>query len=294
MMDDKEDIISLTLPITDKEGLNIKSSIAREIGLQYRGSYHKADPFPHIIFDNFLPTDLCRLLLNNFPKESDNNVPYENHNYSGIQKNKKQTSPYDCNEFSIKIFSFFNSAGFIQFLEGLTGIDGLISDPYFVGGGFHEISSGGSLNVHADFRINEKLNLQRRLNVLIYLNVDWLEEYGGYLELWDKKMKNKVRTIKPIFNRCVIFNTDEHSYHGHPEKIKCPDTITRKSIALYYYSASKLIYNELPSHSTMYMNRPLESYLTKRSTMTLKIQNYIREIVPPIIYRRIFNFRNKK
>src|SRR3546814_6396188 len=94
------------------------------------------------------------------------------------------------------MFYAFNSRPFLAFLEALTGIERLIPDPYFEGGGFHEIGRGGYLNVHADFNLNKRLNLRRRLNVLIYLNKDWEPAFGGDLELWDAGMKHRVRAVR--------------------------------------------------------------------------------------------------
>src|SRR5581483_6543461 len=117
--------------------------------------------------------------------------------------------------------------------------DGLIPDPYFTGGGLHQIERGGYLKIHADFDRHEKLGLQRRLNVLVYLNRDWDESYGGALELWDRAMTHPVVRVLPVFNRCVVFSTTDQSYHGHPEPLTCPPDRRRRSLALYYYTAAR-------------------------------------------------------
>ena len=82
--------------------------------------------------------------------------------------------------------------------------------------------------------------------------------------MWDKSIKNKVKSIAPIFNRCVIFNTGADSYHGNPEPLNTPDNITRKSIALYYYTSSKRVYEDTPAHSTMYFARPSDNIGVKK------------------------------
>ncbi|HEY0562995.1 MAG TPA: 2OG-Fe(II) oxygenase, partial [Methylophilus sp.] len=153
---------------------------------------------------------------------------------------------------------------------GITNIKGLLPDPYFAGGGLHEISRGGLLGIHADFQVNEGLQLFRRVNVLIYLNKDWKEEYGGMLELWDKAMQAKVVEVAPIFNRCVIFNTDADSFHGHPEPLTTPDGITRKSIALYYYKALDISNETGESRHTLYVARPQDDDKTKAEVEKLK------------------------
>ncbi len=133
--------------------------------------------------------------------------------------------------------NFLNSFRFINFIQNITGIEeSLIADPYFLGGGIHEIKKGGFLKIHADFNFHPKLKLSRRINMLIYLNKEWKEDYGGHLELWDRKMENCKVKILPKFNRMVIFNTTYFSYHGHPDPLNCPEEKSRKSLALYYYS----------------------------------------------------------
>ena len=110
----------------------------------------------------------------------------------------------------------------LRFLEALTGIEGLIPDPYFGGAGPHQILPGGFLKVHADFNWHPLLKLDRRLNLLVYLNKDWREEYGGQLELWDRDMARCERQILPVFNRTVVFSTTDFSFHGHPRPLACP------------------------------------------------------------------------
>ena len=181
--------------------------------------------------------------------------------YAGLHK--RQILPEECDGPARQLFHFFNSRPMLEFLEGLTTIRGLIPDPYFIGGGFHETGRGGKLGIHADFRINEQLHLHRRLNVIIYLNEQWNPEWGGALELWDRHMKAKVRELMPVFNRCVVFNTDADSFHGHPDPLSTPEGVLRRSIALYYYTASKEIYNEVPNTSTMYHARPGDDGITR-------------------------------
>ena len=132
---------------------------------------------------------------------------------------------------SIKILiDFMNSENFLIFTKITSIKEKLISDPELNGGGLHEIKSGGMLKIHTDFRKHPSLDLDRRINVLIYLNKNWSEKYGGELELWDKNMKYCGKKIKPIFNKMVIFSTTDFSNHGHPEPIQCPQNVSRKSV----------------------------------------------------------------
>jgi Rps23 Pro-64 3,4-dihydroxylase Tpa1-like proline 4-hydroxylase len=149
-----------------------------------------------------------------------------------------------------------NSATFLQFLETLTGIGGLIPDLNFEGGGLHQIERGGFLKIHLDSNTHPRLPLARRINLLLYLNRDWREEYRGQLEHWDKEMSCCVHKILPIFNRCVIFNTNEVSYHGHPDRLECPPGMTRKSIAVYYYTDGRPAADGDRDHGTLWRDRP--------------------------------------
>ena len=146
-----------------------------------------------------------------------------------------------------------NSHPVLQFLEKLTGIGGLIPDPSFAGGGCHQIEPGGKLQVHVDFNKLQPANLDRRINLLIYLNKDWKEEYGGHFELWDAEGKACVKRVLPLFNRCVVFSTTQTSYHGHPHPLTCPEGWTRKSIALYYYTNGRDDGHASDGHSTVFL-----------------------------------------
>ena len=250
--------------------LNEKYSDLDSVAEKYYNSYLTADPFPHIVFDNFFNEISLNEILNEFPNELDK---------VGGKHNTNQEKKSFCNnldKLSPKIgdfLNFTNSHRFINFINKLSGLErSLIPDPYLFGGGLHELKDGGFLNIHCDFNKHPKMNLDRRINALIYLNHDWKDQYGGALELWDKDMKNCVQKIKPIFNRMVIFNTTNFSYHGNPDKVKLSDkSKSRKSIALYYYSNGRPN-NELSvkDHTTLWENRPNTSD-TKKTTDYKKI-----------------------
>ncbi|MCB5208086.1 2OG-Fe(II) oxygenase [Methylovorus mays] len=250
--------VSLTLPIDTQDGPYLEESQAIACGETLASQYQSGEPFPHIVIDNFLPEALAQSILDQFPREQTSNEKVYERGYRGLHK--RQISPQACNRELREVFAFVNSAPVLMFLQKMTGIDGLIPDPYFNGGGFHETSRGGLLGVHSDFRINKSMHLERRLNMIIYLNKDWQPEYGGDLELWDTKMTKCLKKVAPIFNRCVVFNTDEDSNHGHPEPLNTPDGVTRKSMALYYYTASKRIYEDIEVHKTHYKPRPRDRF----------------------------------
>jgi len=218
-----------------------------------REAYQSAEPFPHAVLDDFLPDDYCERLLEGFPKVSDWDT-YNDDTGVKLATNQPSMMTPDIRQ----VLNELNSGAFLEFLEKLTGIDGLISDPYFQGGGLHQIRRGGFLKIHADFNHHRKLNLDRRINVLVYLNRNWQEDYGGHLELWDRAMDHSVVRVLPVFNRCVVFSTTDWSYHGHPEPLTCPDDASRKSLALYYYSNGRPVEEQSQSHSTLYQQRPVE------------------------------------
>lgn len=274
---------SVTLPIEFNDGLKLDPKVAREIGEELAGDYCFAEPYPHIVIDNILPAELAQKILDNFPTAPLQNDVHHEGGYAG--HHKRQVLPHDCNSFMREVFNFLNSASILYFLEGLSSIKGLIPDPYFEGGGLHETSRGGKLGIHADFRIHEKLSLSRRLNMLIYLNQDWKEDYEGKLEIWDSSVKNKFQSVIPIFNRCVVFSTDAESFHGHPEPLNTPEHITRKSIALYYYTASDKIYDEIPAHSTMYAARPTDGSEITKQVLHFNALNYKNDWLPPALLK---------
>jgi hypothetical protein len=245
---------------------------------RYHQQYMSADPFAHIVIDNFLPDSILNEVLNEFPnpdeiqwKEFDNKS----------EKKLASVSEQQMGHATRFLLYQLNSSTFITFLEKLTGIDGIIPDPHFVGGGLHQIKPGGYLKIHADFNKNTRLKLDRRLNLLLYLNKDWSEGYGGHLELWDVKMKACQRKILPIFNRCVIFSTTDFSYHGHPNPLTCPDNRTRKSLALYYYSNGRPSEEVGSPHTTIFRERPNEN-LKESISWSKGAQIFIKKLVPPI------------
>jgi len=223
-------------------------------------AYQSNTPFPHIVIDNFMNPSNLQKALDAFPTpEKFDFYKYDN----PLEKKLAFDQVAKLPDPIAAILQDMNSAPFLQFLEQLTGIDGLIPDPYYRGGGIHQIKKGGKLDVHIDFNRHPKLKLDRRLNVLIYLNKNWEESYGGNFELWDghqekgqHHIKSCQKKVAPLFNRLVVFSTSEKSYHGHPEPLTCPPNLTRKSIATYYYSNGRPQEEITDAHSTMFIKRP--------------------------------------
>ena len=205
----------------------------REIAESKSEEYASALPYPHIVIDHFFDDWVLDSVLSEFPSPSDKN--WDRHDIPEevkLQSRQERSIPLFTRQFLYAL----NSASFLKFLEDLTGIQKLIGDPQFEGGGLHQIPSGGKLAIHADFNKQLYYGLDRRLNILVYLNKNWKEEYGGHFELWNKEMTRMEAKFAPIFNRVVIFSTSRYSYHGHPNPLDCPPGTTRKSLALYYYT----------------------------------------------------------
>jgi Rps23 Pro-64 3,4-dihydroxylase Tpa1-like proline 4-hydroxylase len=214
-----------------------------------RLEYQTDRPFPHIILEDFLTSEALRETAAEYVKVDWQNYRHYNENKQG--GNVRKLPPTIS-----AVLTELNSPRFLQFLESVTGIRDLIADDSLGSGGIHQSQRGGFLNIHADFTVHPyHHNWRRRINVLIYLNEQWPEEWGGKLELWARDMSECQRKVAPIFNRCVIFNTDETSFHGHPEPMTCPEGVKRKSIALYYYTLDK----EAVAISTEYRSRPSDS-----------------------------------
>ena len=169
-----------------------------------------------------------------------------------------------------------------MFLEEMTGITGLIPDPYYIGAGIHRVSNGGHLDIHADFNLHKPMMLERRLNVLIYLNPDWRPEWGGSFEIWDKQMTRKEASFTPLFNRMVCFSTASDTFHGNPAVVNHPNGEPRLSIALYYHTATWDASRK--AHSTLFKPRPGTLDETDRLEMR---RAFMENVLPPFIYRRV-------
>ena len=152
-----------------------------------------------------------------------------------------------------------NSPEFVAWISELTGIPNLMSDPMLEGGGLHQSGPGGYLNVHTDFSMHHfHTNWRRRVNLILYLNPGWREEWGGALELWEQNMTRCAAKYSPLLNHALIFTTDERSLHGFPDPLTCPKGVSRKSLALYYYTLESD--KKLTGHSTDYFARPQDGW----------------------------------
>lgn len=268
-----------------KPGGFLDAEDVRTVGLQLRDQYAAAKPFPHIVIDDFLPVEIAEACLRDFPASGELADRQFNRDQEFL---KSQFNPDVLASPLRTLFYCFNSFGFLKVMENITGIRSLVPDPYYLGAGFHEIGQGGYLGMHADFNHHKPMNLERRINALIYLNKDWRSEYGGQLELWDEDMKTCVQSIVPLFNRCVIFNTTSESWHGNPTPVDHPEGVTRKSIALYYYTATWA--GDRRDHTTQFRVRKGSSDRADWSTRGYEL---LQDLTPPLLKRSLLKLRRK-
>jgi hypothetical protein len=244
-------------------------------------TYAAARPFPHVVFDDFFDPALLDEVLAEFPQPGAINWQrFDN------AREIKLASAVEANFGPVTrlLLYHLNSITFLEFLSKVTGIANLISDPCFDGGGLHQIVRGGKLAVHADFNKHPRYGLDRRLNLLIYLNRDWREEYGGHLELWNREMTRYEARVLPHFNRLMIFGTTDFTYHGHPEPLACPAGMTRKSLALYYFSNGRPAEEISGDHSTLFRARAHEEF---KPDLRQQLRSAARELLPPILTRQL-------
>ena len=212
--------------------------------------YQNNHPVPHILLNDFLELPVARQIAGEFPaRNTDAWTHYQHHNENKLGMAKRECFPPELGA----VVDELNSPEFVSWLSELTGIPGLMADPMLEGGGLHQSGRGGFLNVHTDFSNHHyHKHWRRRVNLILYLNEGWQEQWGGSIELWDSGMHHCVAKYPPLLNHALIFNTNEISYHGFPEPLQCPEGASRKSLALYYYTMSE----NISVRSTNYRARP--------------------------------------
>lgn len=242
--------------MSDDQSFQFRRSELFPLADKLREDFMTASPFPHVVIDDFLPPEVLEGVLSEFPEPEQST--WEQFDTAREVKlalaDAEQMGPRTRH-----LLAEFNTAVFTDFLQRLTGIDSLIPDPHYVGGGLHQIRAGGFLKVHADFNKHRGLNLDRRLNGILYLNPDWQEEWGGHLQLWDKEMTRCEKKVLPVFNRFLVFATLDDANHGHPDPLTCPPDRARRSMALYYYTNGRPE-GDVDDHTTLFRQRPGERW----------------------------------
>ena len=204
---------------------------------ELQNQFTTAKPFNHVVIDNFWKEDIANELFTEFP---DYNSPLWTTHYNNPVEDKKALNHWD--KFpgaTYRAFTYLNSQLFVDLVESITGNTGVKTDVGLHGGGWHCHHKGGKLNIHLDYSIHPKLKLERHYNLIIYMTPSWNQKWGGGLELWshndqtDQPDKCRV-TIENKFNRAVLFDTTQNSWHGLPDDLTCPLDVYRRSMAVYY------------------------------------------------------------
>lgn len=229
----------------------------QDLAAAWRASYLAADPFPHVVLDDFLPADAAGRLLREFPEpdtfRSESSLS-EPRRLGKLRSNDEGTfSP-----FTRSVLHEFCDDAFLGFVTALTGTQDLISD-HDRSGSLRHYGRGARLGVHADGNFHPQLNAYRRINLILYLNRGWEDAYRGHLELWDDRMTRCVKRIAPVFNRAIVFGVHDTAFHGFPDPIRCPRGMTRKTIQFYYYTREAPDPGTRP-HGTLFRWRASDRY----------------------------------
>ena len=220
--------------------------------------FRQRDPFRHVVIDDFLAPAYAAELLQQFPafeRGNARNEAGELGNKSTIEKIRALGPAFAA------LDDLVQSRGFLDLIGRITGIPDLLYDPWYFGGGTHENRNGQDLDAHVDFNRHPIERWHRRLNLIVYLNRDWNDAWGGSLQLHSdpRAADDRITTITPLYNRAVIFETTEWSWHAFP-RIALPadkQQLTRKSVALYFYTKERPADELADTHSTIYVDPPL-------------------------------------
>lgn len=236
---------------------NFRAERLDELAPSAMADFAVGEPFRHFVIDDFVDADVIASINSEFVAVGADRRSWQQFD-SDAEVKFALADITRMGPVTSDVLTAFNSHPFVGFLEHVTGMPGIIPDPGFSGGGMHEIKAGGFLKVHADFNRHRHLSLDRRLNVILYLNEDWDDEWGGNLELWNRDMTEASVRLAPRAGRLVGFATDDYSYHGHPDPLRCPENRARRSLALYYYTNGRPAEEVTGSHTTLFKARPGE------------------------------------
>ena len=224
-----------------------------------RQQWRSAQPFPFFKIDGFLDEAFANEVTHAMPSFAD--AQRLGFTFKSVNE-KLKLQVTDWTRFPPPVLALHKALASQEFLDDLvyiTGIPKLLADDKLDGGGMHQTGPGGRLDVHVDFNILEDRGWHRRLNILVYFNPIWQEDWGGRIELWDKDVKKCWHSFVPILNRCVVFETSDTSYHG-VTPLSAPEGMSRKSFAAYYYTAEPPAHWDGKTHSTVFQARPDEKW----------------------------------
>lgn len=216
--------------------------------------YATAKPFPHAVIDGFFEPEPLRAAAKEIMAIPADRWMRRDHD-DQVGKLWIQ-DPYSLPPVTRDLLLLMNTEPFVKWLEHLTGIGGLMPDIAYEGGGVHKVLPGGRLEVHADFNLHPATGRHRRLNVLLYLNEDWKDEWAP-LELWKADMTECAEKIPALFNRLVVFSTTDKALHGHPHPLECPADRACLALALYYYSDDRPEEEKAAFHWADWKKRPV-------------------------------------
>jgi 2OG-Fe(II) oxygenase superfamily len=227
----------MTMSIYKQEELKLMArNCARKITQSTEGVQYFNEPFRHIVIDDFFDAKLADTCLNSFPALDDPSWEHANDIDIEVKFRTTWDSEFDIPEGIVDAVRILNSAPFLKALGDRIGIPKVVPDPYFTGGGLNVTTTGGLLDVHVDGNYHDATGLNRRMNALLYLNPDWQPGWGGEFGLYDAKGEVCLKEVAPLFNRLVVFDSHDVSFHGLPAPLAFPSGKTRKSIILYYYT----------------------------------------------------------
>ena len=264
---------------TKIEGLlKDKITLSRSIE-ELRNDFRDAKPFSHLTIDNLFPNSLLEKLIDEIPPVTDKY--WVHHDDERVEKFGLR-SAVDLGQAGDRLTALLHSAAFLYFLSEVSGIWQLLPDPYLQGGGYSLLPEGAKFDVHVDRSTAYEAGLYRRLSLLIYLNKDWKPEYGGQLELWNSDGTSSEVAIEPLFNRTVIFQINDHNYHGVPNPIAAPGKRSRNSFTVYYHTALPAGENVTP-HTSIYA----PAFYSQKSH---SLRTLVKDLTPPILlhaFRRV-------
>jgi Rps23 Pro-64 3,4-dihydroxylase Tpa1-like proline 4-hydroxylase len=241
---------------------------SEKINSAINGLTYFEEPFKHVVIDNFFPQDFAQNLLEKFPEISSSIWEKTNDTDIEIKLRTMWKSEFDIPDGIVEAVRILNSSLFLNAMSKLFNIEKIMPDPYFSGGGLNVTVSGGLLDVHVDGNYHDASGLNRRLNAIVYLNPNWQNGWGGEFGLYDSTGDNLIKKVEPLFNRLVIFDTNDYSYHGLPDPLNFPKDEVRKSIILYYYTKESRPTSQTAvdaPHSALWKKRGL---LDKRGNKT--------------------------
>lgn len=249
--------------------------------VSYRAEFVSAWPFRHVVIDDFFETNIAEQMLADFPafqNERALNEMGEVGSKAVVENIEDISTPYR------QVSDYIKSDSFLLAISDLTGIEDLRGDDSMTGGGTHENRNGQELDPHVDFNYDFRTGLHRRLNLLLYLNKEWEQNWGGSIELHSDPRhpeSDEVKSFAPLFNRCLIFETNEYSWHGFP-RIQLPPNkqhLSRKSFSIYLYTKDRPLAELVPPHTTFYVQRPLPEHIKPGVVLSREDAETIKHLI---------------